>query len=318
VSADSAAAVERVWGRLPAGTRAALEADLSATDLQTLLLAVAKARAAEVTPARVAARWREDAFVRPAEQDPRLLAAVEAQLWALLPEEYAGLELSPVAPFGTCAAVAGVDQNRVLTTTRTSEVVSDQTAVLALEAARRRAAAPDGGVHLASMHRVLRTQRFPTGSGQHFRLLALVSSSRDAGSGRTEADLLVRHLEFYAGALSVLLPADLIRIRLTAFSTSATSERLADTVMPALDPLPDNVELVLDPDRTRGRGYYRDVALRIDVVSDGVELEIGDGGFTDWTARLLADAKERCLTSCIATERLASRTSEVGSPSMAG
>ena len=32
-------------------------------------------------------------------------------------------------------------------------------------------------------------------------------------------------------------------------------------------------------------------------------LEIGDGGLTDWTARLRADAKERCLISCVSTER---------------
>jgi hypothetical protein len=33
-------------------------------------------------------------------------------------------------------------------------------------------------------------------------------------------------------------------------------------------------------------------------------VELGDGGFTGWTAALMANAKERCLVSCIATERL--------------
>ena len=32
--------------------------------------------------------------------------------------------------------------------------------------------------------------------------------------------------------------------------------------------------------------------------------EVGDGGFTTWTAQFLSDAKERCLISCLATERL--------------
>jgi hypothetical protein len=36
--------------------------------------------------------------------------------------------------------------------------------------------------------------------------------------------------------------------------------------------------------------------------ADGV-VEIGDGGLTDWTAQLAADAKERCLISCVSTER---------------
>ena len=33
-------------------------------------------------------------------------------------------------------------------------------------------------------------------------------------------------------------------------------------------------------------------------------IELGDGGLTTWTAQLIPDAKERCLVSCLATERL--------------
>ena len=62
---------QRVWSKLPAGTRAALERDLAPTDLQTLLLAVARARAEKVTAARVMRRWREDRFVRPSPHEVR-------------------------------------------------------------------------------------------------------------------------------------------------------------------------------------------------------------------------------------------------------
>ncbi|MEU8420640.1 hypothetical protein AB0C15_07170 [Micromonospora sp. NPDC048835] len=81
--------------------------------------------------------------------------------------------------------------------------------------------------------------------------------------------------------------------------------RLADTVRPALDA--GVVPLVDEPERSRGRGYYTGCALRITV--RGGSLEIGDGGLTDWTARLSGDAKERCLVSCLATERLVDATS---------
>jgi hypothetical protein len=258
-----------------------------------------------VTPARVSQRWREDAFVRPSNEDPRVISQLEAALWARLPRDMVGLDLSPVAPFGTCAAVAGVDQNRVLTTTRTTEVVSDPTVLLALEAAERRRADRSSDVHLAATHRVLRAQRFAAGYAQHFRMLALVSSARDTGSGHTEAALLTLHLGFYVEALSSLFPSHQVRVSLTSFDDSAISERVADTVVPALAPVADNVVGVDDPPRTRGRGYYRDVAARLDLVRDGIEVEVGDGGFTDWTRRLLSDAKERCLTSCVSTERLA-------------
>jgi hypothetical protein len=40
--------------------------------------------------------------------------------------------------------------------------------------------------------------------------------------------------------------------------------------------------------------------------ADGSRSNVSDGGFTDWTARLLADAKERLLISGLGSERLLS------------
>jgi hypothetical protein len=64
------------------------------------------------------------------------------------------------------------------------------------------------------------------------------------------------------------------------------------------------VPVVDEPERQRGRGYYTDAALRITADDGGREIELGDGGFTTWTGQLRNDAKERCLVSCLATERL--------------
>jgi hypothetical protein len=135
-------AAERIWRALPAGTREALERALPRTDLQSLLIDVARARAGQATPADLMRRWQQDRFVRPAACDPRRLAAVENRLWQLLPPEFAGVELSPVTPLGTCGAVGPVSQNRVVSTVRGTEVISDSTNVLALEAATRRRGQP--------------------------------------------------------------------------------------------------------------------------------------------------------------------------------
>ncbi|MFY9670714.1 MAG: hypothetical protein WAK44_22425, partial [Trebonia sp.] len=142
---------ERVWRQLAGAPRAALEHDLSQADLQTLLLDVASERAATVTPARLMRRWRQDRYVTPSDSDPRKVWRTEARLWALLPGEFTGVELSPVTPLGTCTALGPVSQNRVMSTIRGSEVVSDPTNVLAVEAAwRRREAIPrEDPVHLA-------------------------------------------------------------------------------------------------------------------------------------------------------------------------
>jgi hypothetical protein len=293
---------------MPAGTREALTRRLPPADLQTLLLAVARARAGQVTPADVMRRWQQDRFVRPAAADPRRLAAVEARLWQLLPAEFTGVELSPVAPLGTCTAVGPVSQNRVVTTVRGTEVVSDSTNALAVEAAVRRRGQPkDGRTDLAACQRQLRAQVFGPGAAAHFRLFALVSSARDGGSGRTEASLITRHLAYWLDVLEDLIPHRKPRIELSVFDNPVLAERLADTIRPGLG---KHAAFLIDhPDRTRGRGYYGGFALRIAAEQDTVEL--GDGGLTTWTAQLTQDAKERCLVSCIATERLTALTGDV-------
>jgi hypothetical protein len=291
------AAEERVWAQVPEGTRRAL-AGLPGSDLQTLLLSVARTRAATVTPAGLMRRWREDRFVRPASVDPRRLAVVEARIWRLLPPDVDGVELSPVVPMGACSAIAPVSQNSVVTTVRATEVLSDATNALAVEAATRRRKQPAGGqVHLAAVHRHLRAQDFGAGRPAHFRLFALVSSARDAGSGTAQAGLLTLHLGFWEKVLADLAPDADPDLRFTAMDSPVVQERFSDTVLPRLT---GSVPVVDEPGRERGRGYYTDAALRI--TAGGAEL--GDGGFTTWTAQLMNDAKERCLVSCLATERL--------------
>ncbi|MFC4019536.1 hypothetical protein ACFOW4_16555 [Micromonospora sp. GCM10011542] len=297
-------AERRVWARLPDGTQRALTERLPPADLRTVLLSVARSRAATVRPADLLRRWREDRFVRPAASDPRVLAALEAELWHLLPDDVDGVELSPVVPLGTCSAVGPVSQNRIVSTVRSTEVLSDATNALAIEAAvRRQRQHRTGEVHLAACHRHLRAQVFAPGFSAHFRLFALVSSARDAGSGRTEARLLALHLGYWRAVLAALVPDAAPRIEYSVLDETVVRERLVDSVLPGL---PDGQTAVVEePTRTRGRGYYTDVALRL-VVRDGAdEVELGDGGFTTWTAQLMGDAKERCLVSCLATERLA-------------
>ena len=281
---------ERVWKRLPDGSREALEGGLSPSELQTVLLDVSRERAGKVTPAQVLRRWREDRFVRPSTADPRALAKTQAMLWERLPERFEGVELSPLTPLGTCSAVATVNQNKVVSTMRNAEVASDPTNELALEAAVRRRAGR-ARVDLAACQRVVRAQAVDgPGMFAHFQLFALVSSARDTGSGHVEAEMLLDHLGFWADVLG-----ERARLTFTTLATSAVRERIDDTVRPAL-----KVEFVEDLDRMKGSNYYAGTALGI---GQG-DAELGDGGFTRWTADLLGDAKERCLISCVSTERL--------------
>jgi hypothetical protein len=281
---------EKVWRQLPTGTREALTDGLSPSELQTALLDVSRSRAEAVTPARLMQRWRDDRFVRPSTADPRALVKTQAMLWERLPEQFAGVELSPVTPLGTCSAVATINQNQVVSTIRSTEVASDPTNELAIEAAVRRRSG-QARVDLAACQRVVRAQ-LADGPGMfaHFQLFALVSSARDTGSGRVEAEMLTDHLRYWHDVLG-----DQARLTFTTFAQSAVRERIEDTVRPAL-----KVEFAEDPERAKGANYYFGTALGIGLG----EHDLGDGGFTRWTAELLGDAKERCLISCVSTERL--------------
>ncbi|GAA1541069.1 hypothetical protein [Kribbella lupini] len=281
---------DRIWSKLPAGTREALVGELSPSDLQSAFLDVSRERAAKLTPARVFDRWRNDRFVQPSQADPRALVRTQARMWELLPDRFAGVELSPVTPLGTCSVVSTIHQNMVLSTMRNTEVASDPTNELALEAAVRRRAGAER-VDLATCQRVVRAQANDApGMSAHFQLFALVSSARDTGSGRTEAELLLDHLRYWYAVLGE--QAD---FSFTTFTPGAVRERIDDTVRPGLP-----VEFAEDAERTKGAGYYAGTAIGIGVAGN----ELGDGGFTRWTADLLGDAKERCLISCVSTERL--------------
>ena len=225
-------------------------------------------------------------------------------MWSLVPSTFEGVELSPVAPLGTCSALADVSQDRVLATVRRSEVVSDSTNALAVEAAARRRSGNDGrGVHLAACHRQLRAQDFGEGRSAHFRLFTLVSSAPRLGSGRQESNLLSQHLRCWSDVFREVLPQTPIRIELTAWDR-VLRERVRQSVLPEFEDDPA-VTVVENGSRERGKGYYSLGALRVVAQAADGDLELGDGGFTDWTAKLTQNKKELCLTSCLATERMA-------------
>ena len=197
--------------------------------------------------------------------------------------------------------MGAVDQNRIVSSVRSSEVVSDPCNVLALEAALRRQSSVDQ-VHLAGCHRVLRAQRFAESDAfAHFVIFALVSSARDSGTARTEAQLLIMHLSFWQQALNDLLGPSWGRFAYTLIDNQSIGHRLVDAIQ---SELPD-ASLAEYPERTQGIGYYHTAAFKIMAETETNELEIGDGGFVGWTAELIPDAKERCLISCVAPERIA-------------
>ena len=102
-----------------------------------------------------------------------------------MPDHFESIQLPPVAPLGICTALTKLGQNERLTTIRKSEVISDSTLALAVQAAIRRkqqCASLEGvygNVSLATFHRLLRLQKFDPVKkwSQHFEILAGIKSS---------------------------------------------------------------------------------------------------------------------------------------------
>ena len=253
---------------------------LSDRDLQSLLLEV-YAQRSTVSPTHLLKRYRESRFVQPSPLDVRKSSRLLTLAWDLLPEPFQPVELSPLAPLGSCSSLATVSQNKVVSTVRNCEVSADPSPVLALECARRRRAGP---VDLASWQRVVRAQSLPPGPGYyaHFGIFSLASADRRG----FEAAALRRHWAFYRSFLGRAVPAARVEIRLTDWCGLA--ERLSGE------------DFLLDPERLSGRGYYREACFKIHI--NGVE--VGDGGFTDWTSQLLSDRAESFLSSGLGWERL--------------
>ena len=76
----------------------------------------------------------------------------------------------------------------------------------------------------------------------------------------------------------------------------------AEVLTPLRAEFPE-AQFSLNPRRLEGLGYYSSFALRISPLApDGNRYPIVDGGFTDWTARLLGNRKERLLISGVGSE----------------
>jgi hypothetical protein len=310
---DAVGAVDRVAREIGGMEVVDRLAALSGSDFTTVMLEVVRRRAARETPATVLRRYQRDRFVRPGGTPWRSVRRAEDALLRCLPPETEVVPLAPLVPLGTHSALATVSQHKVVTSIRACEVAADPTNALALEAAARRAGVRSGVVRLAAVQRVVRAQRFPAGWAAHFGLFATVTAGRDQGSRRFELAALDEQLRF---AVDALRAAGVRRVQVALTPLSDAGERIAAAMAEALAAAAPSADVVMDNERTGGRGYYRDLCFKVnalmdgavDGTGDGAPEEIGDGGFTDWTAQLLADGKERLLITGYGTDRLASLT----------
>ncbi|MDT7726144.1 MAG: hypothetical protein QOI21_2720 [Actinomycetota bacterium] len=275
---------------------------LTGADLAPLLAEVLRSRAGRVTAAETLRGYHDHGFDTSQETPFRTLRRAEDLMLDTLPPDFEVLSLAPTVPLGA-HALAGIDQSRVVSTIRGSEVSADTTIGLALAAAGRRNALRTKDVRLAAVQRVTRVAH-PGGRAitAHFPMLGMVSAGRQSAGRTFERDHVVQHLRFVTDTLRAA-GSGVITVRLDPLTSWA-------------GPLIDHVSSVLraDPairvtsDGTRPEGtqpYYAGFSYKVFTEFGGEPMEVADGGLVDWARKLLSDRKELMLVTGFGVQRLA-------------
>ena len=280
----------RTWvtAGLPTGTYDTLADGLTASQLWSLLLDVAEARAASRRPSELVDQWERDRFVQPSIVDQRSVIEVDGHLLRAAPD-FEAIELSPVAPLGVCAIMGHASQNKVLSALRGTELVADPTNVMALECARHLRRNPTAVVRLATSHRCVRAQPIPQRRGHTatFRIFCLASAGIERQNHSVLVDAAVEHITVMLRALDQLeqhgfeFPARRITV-LARDDRRTLGDRIAATVGQA------------EVARVPLEHPYYNQGIRFQIASrsnEGIEIPLIDGGAFDWVARLTANRR---------------------------
>lgn len=285
---------------LPEDAYRALARGIAASRLWSLLLDVMEARAAARGPAALVEQWDRDRFVQPAYIDQRTLLDIDRELLAAA-QTFESIELSPIAPLGVCSIMGRASQNKVLSALRGTEVVSDPTNVLALEAARRLRRDPATVVRLATSHRCVRTQEIPKvpGFAAHFRIFCLASAALERPNQAFVVDALAEQIIVMLRALDRLEQHgfSFADRRVTVLATARRAE-LGDRIAAAIGTASATRETLEHP-------YYDGLRFQIAACSNaGGEIPLIDGGAFEWVARLMSNRKAVFVASAIGSQLL--------------
>jgi hypothetical protein len=292
-----------------------LSEDDSPSRTRPALMALARAQAARRRPVELLQQWQRDGTVGPSDLDLRDAMRLDG-LAISAAEEYDAVLLSPVAPLGVCSVLAPTSQDRTLTTTRATEVVSDPTNALALEAASRLAADTGRSVRLCTAHQTLRMQRPSSepGRSQHFRLFCLADAAVGRADHAVELEAISRQVTVILAAIrsaSSQFHRDYGRVG-ALLETAPGRDGLADRITAALrrPTLDRHRDRDLDLDLDRGvleSDYYDGVRIQFFIDgpgSDGDRSMIADLGLFDWVGRLLGDRRARFIASGLGLQLL--------------
>src|SRR5215831_13449699 len=181
-----------------------LNEKLSGSDLNSFLLELFRLRTMNISPAAVLQQFANNRFAFPSTIDPIVFKELEIKYLGLARQYgFEPLNLSPLAPLGTCSAIGLVDQNKIVSAVRGTEVVSDATNVMALMIAHECRKGNTNTLRYATTHRHVRAQALadPRHTA-HFGLFCMVTGGLDRGSFSFEIEQIIEHLQIHLALLS--------------------------------------------------------------------------------------------------------------------
>ena len=287
-----------------------LTTELTNSELTSLLLEVFDRKTAQMTPADLLRVYQQNRFVKPVDIQVTGLRALENQLLtAASAFNFIPVELSPVAPLGSCSVVATASQKKILSASRQTEVVADATNALALHIAdlrfNKRASAAEQH-RFSTIHRHLRTPTLPNipGFRAHFKIACFVTAGRDTGSFQFEQEGLAEHIHMLAYFFRTILKIDQVAFQLYPRKGYADPVAFVSQLGNYLHQQQPAIPVEVFPHLLNDNNYYKGLQYKISITLNGQTVEVGDGGFVDWTQQFLQNKKERLLTTGIGLELL--------------
>ncbi|NIK80022.1 hypothetical protein FHS15_005206 [Paenibacillus castaneae] len=283
---------------------------IPSSDLNSLLLKVFSEKTKSSSPNDLLKRYQENRFVHPAEVDVILLKKLEMDVLEIASKHsISPIQLSPAAPLGCASVLGSVDQNKVISALRGTEVVSDATNLLALhisELIKKNYSKNirNQFIRFCTTHRHVRAQFFGDVPGMlpHFHLFCMVTSGVDEGSYSFEKQSLWEHIKVYQSIFKTLFGSE-IEIILSERNGYKDTAGLVSRIIKHGQELSMNVS-VSTGEPNKENQYYKGLQFTLKTVIGETEYSIGDGGFVDWTQNMLGSRKERLLISAIGLDRL--------------
>jgi len=274
--------------------------ELSGSEINSLLLEIFRLRAHDIQPAQLLTDFENNRFVAPA--NINTLEGKELELSWLKYAKFQGFEpvtLSPVAPLGSCSAMATVSQHKVISSLRGTEVVADATNMLALKIAQdfKKDLDKDKTIRYVTTHRHIRSQQFENPNfTAHFGIFCLAAGGFNKGSYLFELQHLNEHISIILSLLETVFPDTEMYIKFYLKDPKSPLEGLLTQPQYIWHKLPYSF---VDDFENK---YYQNIQFKVFLKLGEHEIDIADGGCVDWTQKLLSNQKHQLFISGIGME----------------